>query len=239
MGVDKDISKYFEDPAILHANYRNGQTKYTPAIAEKIFEGMANGKTGARTAKELGLSFSVVWQWINNKAGFKERYFEAKEICAEYYADMVIEISEEAPRTFINKDGAEVVDPGDVQNRKLRLESLKWAAGVLKPKRFGAKLDVSGEVTVNHKLSDRLDKALSMIDVTPMVKQISYDSAAASASDNEYIDSTESEQSEQTERAKASDNQHVIHIQSSLDNQQNIGVGVGGTPANGEPIDFL
>lgn len=55
-------------------------------------------------------------------------------------------------RTF-DEDGnviSERVDAGEVQHRKLKIDTLKWAAGKLRPKKYGDLTQVQGDVAVRH-----------------------------------------------------------------------------------------
>ena len=148
-----------------------GPTKYNDDIVEEICNGVANGKSGIKVCRDVGIDYVTLHNWLNRYPDFMAKYLVAKEKCAEYYADEVLEISEEAPNLIANEFGGSRIDSGWVQNQKLKIEARKWSAGVLKPKRFAPKNVVEGEINVNHKLSSRLESA-SLIDVTPSVQSL-------------------------------------------------------------------
>ena len=71
---------------------------------------------------------STVYVWLDRNPEFAERYARAREAATE---DMLEEIFEIA-------DNPEI----DVQDKRVRIDTRKWAMGKLKPKKYGDKQTV-------------------------------------------------------------------------------------------------
>lgn len=81
---------------------------------------------------------------------------------AEFYADSLAELAKEA-------DG---LDGAGVAAKRLQVDTLKWVASKLLPRKYGDRLDISGEVSVSHDLSQRLTAAIARLnrhDADPVV----------------------------------------------------------------------
>ncbi len=80
--------------------------------------------------------FKTVYSWINqNKNGFLQQYTLAKEQQADYLCDSILTIVDKA-ETFIDENGNE---RNDVAMLRLKVDSLKWQAGKLRPRKWGDK----------------------------------------------------------------------------------------------------
>ena len=80
-----------------------------------------------------------------------------------------LEIADEASEDWITaKDGARVLDHEHVQRSRLRVDTRKWAAGKLAPKRYGDKLqhtgDGGGPIRVRPDLSKLTDEELDALE---------------------------------------------------------------------------
>jgi hypothetical protein len=60
-------------------------------------------------------------------------------------ADEIQALSDEPPRMMLNKHGAETVDTGWLQWQKQRIDSRKWCASKLKPKKYGDRVSLAGD----------------------------------------------------------------------------------------------
>jgi DNA-directed RNA polymerase subunit F len=123
-------------------------TKYTEDLANKICEILS---TTSRSLRSICMepnmpSHASVYTWLNEKPSFLDKYTRARESQADYMADEILEIaddSSEDTRTIV-KDGEIIeVENADYINRcKLRIESRKWVAAKLRPKKYGDKVDI-------------------------------------------------------------------------------------------------
>jgi len=101
-------------------------SKYTKAIANKICQHIASGKSLRSFCKIKGTpSMSMVMRWLfdDDKAEFREQYARAREAQAEVWADEIIDIADGCENDLC-KDGK--VDHENINRSRLRVDSRKW-----------------------------------------------------------------------------------------------------------------
>jgi hypothetical protein len=122
---------------------------YNQEIANEICNAIT---TSVRSLESLCNShahwpcFRTVYSWINQDTnGFLQQYTRAKEQQADYLCDSILGMVDK-PETFIDEYGNE---RNDVAMLRLKVDSLKWQAGKLRPRKWGDKqsLEIS---TVPH-----------------------------------------------------------------------------------------
>lgn len=135
---------------------------YDPEIAEIICLEIATSAKGlSRICKEhaerddpadraSGLGFpsiDTVLKWLNSNADFSQAYSRAKELQADFLADEIIEISDDAGGDAVirYRGGKQVaeIDGTNVNRSRLMVDSRKWLAAKLRPKKYGDQLDVT------------------------------------------------------------------------------------------------
>ena len=90
-----------------------------------------------------------MFRWLAENESFAKQYAYAREVQAEFYADDIKEIS----------DGAATVDDAvTVARDRLRVDTRKWLASKLAPKKYGDKLALDHQSTGLEGLLDRLDR---------------------------------------------------------------------------------
>lgn len=94
-------------------------------------------------------SRQTVYSWLRTHEDFLDNYARAKDDSADALADDIIDIAQ----GVLNKK----YDP---QAARVAIDGMKWSASKLKPKKYGDKLDLTGETTVNHKFKDMDDEQL-------------------------------------------------------------------------------
>lgn len=123
-------------------------TKKTTKILEQICTGIASGKSARAMCLEVGIDQSTLWKWIAEDEIFSKQYARAKDLCADYYAEEIIEISDSSERDkYIDENGREVTDHEAVQRSRLRVDARKWYASKLAPKKYGDKVtnEIAGD----------------------------------------------------------------------------------------------
>jgi len=104
-------------------------TKYTKELSETICEKLANGNSLASICRLDEMpERATVHRWLVTDKEFCDRYKVAREIQAEVYADEMENIA---------------IEEEDVQRARLRIDTRKWIASKLKPKKYGDKIDVT------------------------------------------------------------------------------------------------
>ena len=130
-------------------------TSFTPEIADKVCDGIAEGKSLRAMLREdetLPAS-STLFRWLSQDKVFSEQYARAREAQADVLFDEVLSIAdEEVTMVKKSKHGASsdeeaeievVFDPTAVARNRLRVDARKWMAGKLRPKVYGDKVDLT------------------------------------------------------------------------------------------------
>lgn len=109
---------------------------YSQQTADAICERLAEGESlRAICASDSMPSKAAVFRWLGERAEFRDQYARAREEQAESLADEITEIADTAE---------------DAQIARLRIDARKWVASKLKPKRYGDRLELSGELKHQH-----------------------------------------------------------------------------------------
>ena len=98
----------------------------------------------------------TIFHWMNaeDQAGgdkpLCDMYARAKESQADFMAEQILEIADDGTNDYVireNKAGekVEAIDHEHVQRSKLRVDARKWVAAKLKPRKYGDKLELSGD----------------------------------------------------------------------------------------------
>jgi hypothetical protein len=122
-------------------------TKYTKELANKICDIIASSNLGlSNICKDESLpSRSTVRDWIANNPEFSDLYARAKEDQADFLADEITLISDAELRTDVEvngTNGSSTTNQDNVQRSRLMVESRKWLAMKLKPKKYGDRIDI-------------------------------------------------------------------------------------------------
>jgi transposase-like protein len=134
------------------------ETRYTRKFADEVCRRLAEGDSLREVCRDHGMAESSVRQWVrDNRDNFAVRYQTARVLQVEAWSDLIIEIG--------NRDD---LDP---QEKRVRIDSLKWLMSRIVPKKWGDRLLVAGEVDspIYHlhkqvQLSDLSDAQLDALD---------------------------------------------------------------------------
>lgn len=85
---------------------------------------------------------ATVFNWLASDEAFREQYQAARLIQADTLADEILDISDDARNDWMEKrreDGTTVrcIDNEHVQRSRLRVDSRKWLASKMAPKKYG------------------------------------------------------------------------------------------------------
>ena len=122
-------------------------------IAELVFAGMRSGMSAFKACQNAGVNQSTFNLWLNQDAEMAAEYARAREDLIELLANETMAIAdqafEEIEEHTVDGDGKPVVlkkkVPVDVQRAKLQVDTRKWLLSKLAPKKFGDKLELSGD----------------------------------------------------------------------------------------------
>lgn len=102
------------------------------AICESLIEGVSLRKTCLRNDMP---SAGTVCRWLALHQDFREQYARAREAQADTLADEILDISDDGSNDFMGDD--EKYNGDAVQRSKLRVDSRKWLAAKMLPKKYG------------------------------------------------------------------------------------------------------
>ncbi len=115
------------------------------------------------------ISTVMGWLFDGNHAEFSEQYAHAREMQADALFDEALEIADDAAGDWTEDgNGKRALDHEHVQRSRLRVDTRKWAAGKLAPKRYGDKIqhtgDGGGPIRVRPDLSKLTDEELETLE---------------------------------------------------------------------------
>lgn len=133
---------------------------YTQELGDHICEQIATTSKSLRTiCDENGMpSVGTILKWLREDTNdFLAQYTRAKEEQADFMIEEMIDIADDGTNDYMTITKGDIsynVEDKEVTSRsKLRVETRKWTASKLKPKKYGDKLDVTStntSVTVNY-----------------------------------------------------------------------------------------
>lgn len=125
-------------------------------IKAEILDWIVCGNSMSAYVKQEGKpSYSLVCRWLREDTEFVQNYARAREEQADTLADQIIEIADEP----LPVDSSGRIDPGAVAEKRLRVDSRKWAASKLKPKKYGDRQQIDQNISGGLTFSEAL-KAL-------------------------------------------------------------------------------
>lgn len=117
---------------------KNGRpTKYTPELGEEICEVVASSELGLLhlcNARPHWPDRATIFTWRRKYPEFRDKYTLAKEdqteVCVEYMQEVMNE-----PHKWVDEETGYIRI--DVAMLRLKMDTIKWQASKLKPKKFG------------------------------------------------------------------------------------------------------
>ena len=82
---------------------------------------------------------ATVFRWLAAHEAFSDQYAHARDSQADTLFDDVLAIADQYDTL------SEALNPDLIQRAKLRIDARKWMAGKLRPKKYGEKLELSGD----------------------------------------------------------------------------------------------
>lgn len=130
--------------------------EYSQEIADTICERLSDGESLRSICAEDEMpNKATVFRWLATNAVFSDQYARAREAQADALFDDTLEIADNARNDWMERRGEDdagwVANGEHIQRSKLRIDTRKWMAGKLRPKKYGEKIDVehSGDMTLN------------------------------------------------------------------------------------------
>ncbi|MGE0630955.1 MAG: terminase small subunit protein [Pseudobdellovibrionaceae bacterium] len=124
------------------------QTKKCDQVIDEILDQISVGKSlvGILKSKKEYPHYSNFMRWIDSDEKLREKYARAKEEQADYLAEQLLEIADDGSNDWMLNNDPD--NPGykfngeHHQRSRLRVDTRKWIASKLKPKKYGEKLEL-------------------------------------------------------------------------------------------------
>jgi hypothetical protein len=124
-------------------------TGYSDELAAEICRRISLGESlqGMCAGEDLPTQ-TTVYRWLQQYETFREMYAQAREDQADFQADELVKLADEEPLMIVDDKGVSRVDSAWVAWQKNRIDTRKWTASKLKPRKYGDKVGVehSGNV---------------------------------------------------------------------------------------------
>ena len=125
-------------------------SSYTMEVADRICAELASGISLRTVCKADDMpSAQTVFSWMRAYPEFLEQYTRAKEESADSLIEESLDIADDGTNDWMEKHDSNgecigyQLNGEHVQRSKLRIETRKWMASKLKPKKYGDKIDLN------------------------------------------------------------------------------------------------
>jgi hypothetical protein len=128
-------------------------SSFNQAIADALCERLASGLSLREICRNKGMPHkATVFRWLAHNSEFSDQYARAREAQADLYVDEMVAIADKpkiGQKTKRTSDGKVETTTFDMtEHRRLQIETRKWVAARMRPKKYGDKLDVDQKTTV-------------------------------------------------------------------------------------------
>tara|TARA_R110000744_G_scaffold130273_1_gene237920 strand:- start:117 stop:533 length:417 start_codon:yes stop_codon:yes gene_type:complete len=107
----------------------------------KVLSEMRNGLSLRQSTMKAKIAKQTFLDWVDKDPELSGQYAQARADMIDCLADEIMEIADEK----LTPTGDGKVDSAMVQWQKLRMEARKWALSKMAPKKYGDKLELSGD----------------------------------------------------------------------------------------------
>lgn len=123
-------------------------TEYTKEIGDEICEIIATSNKGLSTIckDERMPCRATIHNWLKTNETFLDNYTRAKQDQADFLVDEMLEIADTCrpgTKKVIKPTGEEVTEGDMIERSKLMVDTRKFIASKLKPKKYGQNIDVT------------------------------------------------------------------------------------------------
>lgn len=127
-------------------------SKFSQSIADKICNEIISGKSLRTICLEKNMPApSMVFRWLANDKykKFREQYAHACQARTDALVEEIFDIADDGHNDWMEKNFGNrtetVVNREAIERSKLRVDSRKWYASKMKPKKYGEKLDLTSD----------------------------------------------------------------------------------------------
>lgn len=123
---------------------------WTEALQDQICSELASGKSVRTICKRSDMpGMETIFRRLRESLEFREQYARAKAEAADALVEEMLDIADDGTNDWMeihDKDGTCVgfkINGEHVQRSRLRVDTRKWIAAKLKPKKYGDQIDVN------------------------------------------------------------------------------------------------
>lgn len=131
-------------------------SEFNQSIANTICDLIISGKSLRYCSRQENMPDLVtIYKWLRDFPDFLKQYEKAKEEQIDTLADEMIDISDDiSSDKIVNEDGKDVVNNTAVNRSRLMVDTRKWIAERMKPKKYGVRQEIehSGKIDSDVKI---------------------------------------------------------------------------------------
>ena len=128
---------------------------YTEVKAGEICRRMVEGESLRTICKAPGMpGLRTMFEWLSAHPEFSQQYARAREAQADAHVEEMLDVARQAKNAKSSEE---------VQGYKLLVDTLKWRASKMKPRSYGDKLTLNGEVNVRQMTDEQLNARLAYL----------------------------------------------------------------------------
>jgi transposase-like protein len=127
-------------------------TKYSQELADDICAQLAEGRSLKSVCKDESVpSTQTIFTWFRKYPDFLDKYARAKEESADAMAEEILDIADDGQNDWMERldnNGNSIgwqVNGEHIQRSRVRIDTRKWLASKLKPKKYGDKIEVENK----------------------------------------------------------------------------------------------
>lgn len=117
---------------------------WTENLERSVLEGIESGLTLRQVAVQNGISAALILKKVATNKEFCERYARVLEFRTEADFEQLVDMVLETPR----ETNFGTIDTGWVNLKRLQIDTLKWALSKRNPKKYGDRLEHTGEIGI-------------------------------------------------------------------------------------------
>lgn len=122
---------------------------FTQEIADEICERIADGDSLRAICRDDNMPRrTTVFRWLDADEQFRGQYARACEARESELFDQIIEIADTpqiGTKSVSKASGIEITEADMIEHRRLQVEARKWALGKMAPKKYGDKMQLTGD----------------------------------------------------------------------------------------------
>lgn len=124
--------------------------RFSNDLFEKVLYRISSGESVAAICTDEDMpSQDSFYKWVREKDGLAERYAHAREAQADAIFDDILSIADEGKNDWMERSGEDnegwQLNGEHMQRSKLRIDARKWMASKLAPKKYGDKIQHTGD----------------------------------------------------------------------------------------------